>query len=289
MVDRKGLITTVAGTGVRGFSGEGLLAIEAEFDRPQLGFDAEGNLWVLNHHHPSLLKIDSNGVVKIIAGTGNEGATPEDGARAKDVDLCGVPFGPAIDGEGNIYISCEFGHVVLKIDTEGFIHRFAGTGEPGYAGDGGPASEAQFFSPVGMSIDNEGNLYIAELLNARIRKIDTDGIISTIAGNGTSGYSGDGGPAIEAEIASPLSVAVDGEGNVYFSSHSNKVVRKIDTAGIIHTVAGGGEPGFSVDGGPATSAWFKGAGLGIAVDNEGNLYIADDGAHRVWKVILGSQ
>ena len=286
-VDADGLITTVAGTGVPGFSGDGLPATEAEIDRPQLGFDAEGNLWVLNRHHQSLRKIDSDGIITTIAGTGTEGALPEDGSRASDADLCGVPFGPDFDTEGNVHISCEFAHVVFKIDAAGIISRVVGTGEPGFSGDGGSASEAQLFSPLGMAFDSEGNLYIADLLNARIRKVDTNGIITTVAGTGTPGYSGDGGPATEAELSSPFAVAVDPEGNVYFSSHTIKVVRKIDTEGIITTVAGGGEPGVLGDGGPATEVGFRGANLGIVIDAEGNLYIADDGAHRVRKVTFG--
>jgi sugar lactone lactonase YvrE len=284
MVNTQGIITTIAGTGIRGFTEDGLLLTEALFDRPQLSIDSEGSLWILNHHHPALYKVVPHGKIEIFAGTGNEGVLLDDGTSAKEADLCGVPFGPAIDSDGNIYISCELGHVVLKVDPLGFIYRFAGSSEPGFSGDGGPASKAQFFSPAGMTIDNEGNLYIADMLNARIRKIDSDGIISTIAGTGISGYSGDGGLALEAEISSPFSVAVDNEGNVFFSSLTNKVIRKIDTAGIINTVAGGGEPGFSFIGKPATKTSFKGAWLSIAIDPEGNLYITDDVANLVYKV-----
>lgn len=286
-VDREGLITTEAGTGMRGFSGDGIPAVEAKFDMPQLSFDNEGNLWVLNRFQPCLHKIDPSGIITRIAGTGAEGAIPEDGAWARDADLCGIPYGLAVDGDGNVYISCEFDHVVLKINSEGFIYRFAGTGEPGFSGDGSPASEAQLFSPLGMAFDSDGNLYIADGLNSRIRKIDANGIISTVAGIGIPGYSGDGGQATKAEISSPLYVAIDRDRNIYFSSHTNKVVRKIDTDGIILTVAGGGELGVLGDGGPATEASFKGADLGIAVDYEGNLYIADDGDHRVRKVTFG--
>jgi len=286
-VDREGLITTVAGTGIRGCSGDGIPAIEAEFDMPQLSFDYEGNLWVLNRFQPCLYKIDPSGIITIIAGTGTEDAIPIDGAWARNADLCGLPYGHAIDSDGNVYISCEFDHVVLKINSEGFIYRFAGTGEPGYYGDGGPASEAQFFSPLGMAFDTEGNLYIADGLNSRIRKIDVNGIISTVAGIGIPGYSGDGGPATEAEISSPLYVAIDRDGNIFFSSPMNKVIRKIDTDGIILTVAGGGGLGVLGDGGPATEASFRGAGLDIAVDNEGNLYIVDDLDYRVRKVTFG--
>lgn len=286
-VDKDGLITTVAGTGVKGFSGEGLAATEAEINRPHLAVDTTGNLWLLNLHHPSLRRISSDGIITTAAGTSIEGTLPEDGSRATDVDLCGLPYGPAFDPEGNVHISCEFEHVVFKIDSEGIISGVAGTGEPGFSGDGGPAIEAQLFSPLYMAFDSEGNLYIADGLNARIRKVDTDGIITTFAGTGTCGYSGDGGPATEAELC-PFAVAVDHEGNVYFSSNTNKVVRRIDPGGIITTVAGGGETRFLGDGGSATEAEFRGPNLGIAIDAEGNLYIADDGDGRVRKVTFGT-
>lgn len=285
-VDTDGLITTVAGTGVSGFSGEGLAATQAEIDHPHLGVDATGNLWLLNPYHPSLRRIGSDGIITTAAGTGIEGTLPEDGSRATDVDLCGLPYGPAFDPEGNVHISCEFEHVVFKIDSDCIISRVAGTGEPGFSGDGGPAIEAQLFSPLHMAFDSEGNLYIADGLNARIRKVDTDGIVTTVAGTGTCGYSGDGGPATEAELC-PFAVAVDQDANVYFSSYTNKVVRRIDPEGIITTVAGGGETGFLSDDGSATEAGFRGPNLGIAIDAEGNLYLPDDGDDRVRKVTFG--
>jgi sugar lactone lactonase YvrE len=242
---------------------------------------------VLNRDPPSLSRIDSNGILTTIAGMGKEGALAEHRSRASDADLCGLPFGPALDAEGSIYISCEFVHLVFKIDSEGTISRVAGTGEPGFSGDGGLATEAKLFSPMGMAFDADGNLFVADGLNARIRKVDSNGIITTIAGSGTPGYLGDGGPATAAQLSVPFAVAVGPEGSIYFSSHANQVVRKIDTEGIVTTVAGGGEPGVLGDGGPATEATFRGASLGIAIDAEGNLYIADEGAHRVRKVTFG--
>ena len=284
-VDADGLITTVAGTGVPGLSGEGLRATEAEIHHPHVGVDAAGNLWVLNVHHPSLYTIDSDGIITTLAVTGTEGTMPEEGSRAADTDLCGLPHGPAIDPAGSLFLSCEFEHVILKIDSEGIVTIAAGTGEAGFSGDGGPATQAQLFMPLHIAFDIQGNLYVADTANARIRKVDSEGIITTIAGTGVPGYSGDGGPATEAEV-NPFSIALDSVGNVFFSSATDRVVRMIDTDGIITTVAGGGVPGFLGDGGPATEAGFKGGNLGIAVDADGNLYIADDGDNRVHKVIL---
>jgi sugar lactone lactonase YvrE len=287
-IDTRGQITTIAGSGVRGFSGDGVPASIAEVNLPQLSFDGDGNLWVLNSFQPILRKIDQDGVITVIAGTGLESSELGDGDIAKEVDLCGVPHGPAIDKDGNAYISCELGHVILQIDTDGIVHRFAGTGEPGFSGDGGPAKDAQLFLPLGIDTDSDGNLYIADSANSRIRKIDPSGIISTVAGNGTSGFAGDGGLAVEAALSTPFSIAIDSDGAVYFASYSNRVIRKIDSNGLIHTVVGGGGVGSDIDGVSSTTTSFKGPSLGLAIDGNGNLFITDDVDNRVRRVTFHS-
>jgi sugar lactone lactonase YvrE len=198
--------------------------------------------------------------------------------------------GVAVDHEGNLYIADASDHRVRVVDTEtGIISTFAGNGSEGFGGDGGPAAEASLNSPGGLAIDTAGNVYIADTFNLRIRRVDaTTGMIETIAGTGTRGFAGDGGPATEATFDSPISVALDDEGNVFVGDFNNHRVRRIDPAGIVTTIAGNGQSGFSGDGGPATLASFAGnpskPALSIAVDLSGNLYVGDSANHRVRRV-----
>jgi sugar lactone lactonase YvrE len=170
------------------------------------------------------------------------------------------------------------------------MHTVTGQDLPGFSGDGGPATSAMIGPPRGLAVDSAGNLYIADWSNLRIRKVDTNGIITTVAGSGKStalAPLGDGGPATSAALGGPVGVAVDSAGNLYIadtglgpSFSGISWVRKVDTSGTITTVAGGGGFGFSGDGGPATSAFLSGPN-GLAVDGAGNLYIADSGNFRV--------
>lgn len=169
------------------------------------------------------------------------------------------------------------------MNTAGIITTVAGNGAAGFSGDGGPATAASLQSPVAVAVDNAGNLYIVDQTPLRIRKVDTSGIIRTIAGNGTPGFSGDGGAATNAQLFVPTGVAVDAAGNVYVADRTNRRIRKIDTAGVITTVAGSGRSGVGGDGGPATNAELS-FPFGVAVDGAGNLYIADMGTHRIRKV-----
>lgn len=186
----------------------------------------------------------------------------------------------AEDRNGNLYISDEFNHRIRRVDVAGNITTVAGTGISGYSGDGGPAKSAMLSFPIGMVMDTRGNLLIADNGTSRVRQIDRHGIITTIAGNGTAGYSGDGGPATAASLNQPWGLAVDDLGNLYISDRSNEVIRKVDRSGIIHTVAGNGTAGFSGDGGPATSASLN-LPTGLALDGAGNLYIADSSNYRI--------
>src|SRR5687767_5847678 len=153
----------------------------------------------------------------------------------------------------------------------------------GYSGDGGAASSAHLTNPIELCTDNAGNLYIADIGNHVVRKIDKNGIITTVAGNGTAGYSGDGGPATTARLDRPRAVAVDKVGNLYISDLAKAIVRKVNTAGIISTIAGNGTKGYTGDGGPATAAQLH-YPTGLAIDHSGNLYIAEDSSHVVRKV-----
>jgi uncharacterized repeat protein (TIGR02543 family) len=219
--------------------------------------------------------------ISTLAGTGISGFTG-DGGAALSATL-NQPEDVTVDSLGNIYIADTYNHVVRKVDASGNISTVAGTGVQGYSGDGLAATSAQLSYPEGVAVDGTGNIYIADLLNDAIRMVDTSGVISTIAGTGVAGYSGDGGAATSAQIQYPYRITLDTSGNIYFSSTANHVVRKIDTSGMISTIAGTGTSGYSGDEGVATAVMLKFPN-GIALDSDGNLYIADYTNKRIRKV-----
>ncbi|MEZ4732369.1 MAG: hypothetical protein R3E79_35090 [Caldilineaceae bacterium] len=190
------------------------------------------------------------GDISTVAGGGTSLA---DGIPATSTYLT-YPTDVVVDSSGNLYIADSFNYRIRKVDRSGAIFTVAGNGTRGAGGDGGPATDAQFNIPWGVTVDNSGNLYIADRYSSRIRKVDSSGTISTVAGNGTSGYSGDGGPAASAQLREPMGVTVDGSGNLYIADAINNRIRKVDSSGTISTVAGNGTSGYSGDGGPATSA-----------------------------------
>lgn len=221
-------------------------------------------------------------LVSTVAGNGLAGFSGDGGPALSarlDTATC-----IALDLAGNLYINVQKSNRVRKVDVSGVITTVAGNGSVGFGGDGGPATAASMAGNWGMAVDAFGNIYISDQGNHRIRKVSSTGIITTIAGTGTSGFSGDGGPATDAKMNAPLGIAVDPSGNVYFSDSYNFCVRKINTAGIITTVAGiPGSAGFSGDGGAATSAKLKYI-WGLALDAAGNLYMCDAPNDRVRKV-----
>ena len=277
-VDTSGTITTVAGTGELGFSGDGGPATEAQFHFPgAVALDGAGNVYISDYNDHRIRKVDAMGTITTIAGTGVRGFSG-DGGPATEAQL-NLPFGVAVDGTGNLYVADRVNHRVRKVDAMGTITTIAGTGDRGFSGDGGPATEAQINRPFGVAVDGAGNLYIVDDGNLRVRKVDTTGTITTVAGTGEYGFSGDGGPATEAQI-SPSGVAVDGADNLYIVDGSGSRIRKIDSTGTITTIAGTGERGFGGDGGPATEAQLSSSGY-VAVDRAGNLYISDTSNDRV--------
>ncbi len=213
-----------------------------------------------------------------MAGNGLTGYYGDNGpATAAALDSPGCV---AVDAAGNIYISDQLNNCIRKVNTSGIITTIAGTGTPGFNGDGIAATAAQLSSNWGLAVDASGNVYVADQTNNRIRKINTSGIVSTVAGSGVAGFYGDGGPATDAKLNNPIGIAVDGAGNIYIGDANNYRVRKVSTSGIISTIAGNGASGFSGDGGPATAAQLK-IIWGIATDAAGYVYICDAWNNRI--------
>ena len=280
-VDISGIITTVAGNGTSGYSGDGGPATEAQLASPtDVAVDASDNIYITDYYNHCIRKVDQNGIITTVAGNGTSGYSG-DGGPATEAQLW-YPSSTTVDASGSLYISDNANYRIRKVDQSGTITTVAGNGTYGYSGDGGPAIEARL-TPVSVVIDASGNLYIADSTKKRIRKVDTSGIITTVAGNGTSGYSGDGGPATEAQFSRPVSVTVDASGNLYIADYYNQRIRKVDTSGIINTVAGNGTPGYSGDGGPATEAQLS-LPASMAVGKSGDLYIADSKNYCIRKV-----
>ncbi len=279
-----GNISTVAGDGTNGDggdSGDGDLATAAQLSRPAgVALDGSGNLYIADYDNDRIRRVDAaTGYISTVAGGGTGG----DGGPATAAQLNG-PNSVALDGAGNLYIADAHNNRIRKVDAAtGYISTVAGDGTSGDDGDGGLAIEAQLAQPEGIALDGAGNLYIADSDNHRIRKVDADGYISTVAGTGGSGYSGDGGLAVDARLYFPSSVALDGSGNLYIADSGNSRIRKVDADGYISTVAGTGGHGYSGDGiWPSEAQLFSPAG--VALDGSGNLYIADSGNHRIRKV-----
>lgn len=282
--DAGGTLNTIAGNGVYSYSGDGGKATAAQIYAPQgVAADAAGNFYIADTGNNVVRKVAANGVISTIAGNGTAGSTG-DGGSATAAEL-NAPQGVAVDSSGNLYIADTANSRVRKVTPGGAISTYAGTGTPGYAGDGGLATSAQIYAPTSLAVDSAGNLYIADFGNNVVREVTSGGIISTLAGTGSQGYSGDGTPASHSRLNGPQSVAVDKTGNVYIADQMNSRVRMVTTStGIITTIAGTGVPGYSGDGGPATSAQLT--PTGIAVDSAGNVYVSD-GSARVRKLFPG--
>lgn len=286
-----GNISTIAGTGSAGFGGDGDTAAAAMLDHPEgIALDAANNIYVADSGNHRIRKVDaSTGNISTVAGTGKCGFGGNGGpARSA---LLNSPEGVALDAAGNLYLSDTGNHCIREVDVStGNILTVAGTGECGFGGDGGPAASAMLNEPNGIALDGTGDLYIADCGNTRVRKVDAStGNISTIAGIGTPSFAGDDGPAIAAMLNDPKGVALDDAGNLYIAdaghdkpyvSLGNHRIRKVDAStGVISTVAGVGLG----DGGPATSLPFV-SPTDVAVDDAGNLYVADQFNQRIRKV-----
>lgn len=285
----QGIITTVAGSYSSSNTADGGLAINTLI--PGVGgiaLDKAGNLYIWDEASSKVKKVNTSGIISTVAGNGTAGYAGDGGPAisAEIFSSSGSFPGLAVDAAGNLYISDGRNHVIRKVNTAGIITTIAGTpGSFGFQGDGGPATKAFLYYPAGIALDGAGNLYISDLDNNRVRKVDTNGIITTVAGNGNVVYSGDGVQATTTAVHSPGGIAVDAQGNLYISEGSDSRVRKVDANGIITTIAGQTKKtrGFSGDGGLATAATLAGP-VGLVVDQFGNLYIADNSNGRIRKV-----
>jgi trimeric autotransporter adhesin len=276
-----GIITTIAGSGFGGFSGDGGLATAAGLYFPSgIAADGAGNIYVADSDNQRVRKIAPNGIITTVAGTGVAGFSG-DGGPAVNAQLNG-PLAVAVSPAGDIYISDDNSRI-RQVDSGGTISTFAGDGIDGFSGDGGLALGAQVSLPSAMAFDSSGSLYFVDAFNSRVRVISPNGIINTIIGNGTVGYSGDGGSALAAQIVQPASVALGPDGSLYIPSPSNQAVRKVSTSGFVSTLAGTGISGFSGDSGPAALAALNQPNS-VAVDSHGNAFISDSQNFRIRRV-----
>jgi len=286
------IISTIAGNGYAGYSGDGASANSAELYNPEYcAIDDLGNLYISDVSNHVIRKVNTSGVIStyagyytvawIAAGYGGDGG-PATAARLN------MPHGLAVDHLGNLFIADQQNFRIRKVDPSGIITTYAGIGSSGLTGDGGPATAAKLQNIWGIALDDVGNLYITEISGQRIRKVSTSGIITTIAGNGAAGYTGDGGPATAATLMTPIDVATDHSGNIYIADELNNCIRKVNSAGIISTFAGNGMVGFTGDGGPATNAQMHWP-VGVTIDkstgpNAGYLYFSDEANQKIRQV-----
>ena len=295
-----GIITTL-NNGSRNFTcnnlGNGSSVSNASFNTPiALATDSKGNIYVSDHFTPSVRRIDTNGVITNFAGCGAcqpDSIACGEGGLATNAIYRGSS-GITCDRRGNVYITTSYENVVFKVDSNGIFSLFAGNGygagppygtlggSSPYGGDSGLAINASLADPTSIAVDIAGNVYIADSYNYRVRMVDTTGIITTVAGNGVSGYNGDSALATNAEI-SANSVLIDAVGNLYIGG--NNIVRKVDaTTKIITTVAGNGTSGYTGDNSYATHATLNGIIAGMAFDTFGNLYITDYNNNVIRKI-----
>ncbi len=281
-VSAQNVITTTAGNGTFDFSGDNGPALQASFRYPAaMAMDSAGNLFIVDQANNRIRKVAPNGSITTVAGNGTRGFSA-DGGPATAASL-GSPSGIAVDAAGNLYIADTESYRIRKVGADGIIRTAAGTGSIGFSGDSGPATDATLSTCSGLAVDAAGNLYIADQGNARIRKVSTAGIITTVAGNGGIGFSGDGGNAVAARLGmfavtldnqtQASGIAVDAAGNIYIAETFNNRIRKVNTDGKISTIAGTGAQENNGDGGPALAAALD-RPMGVAVDAAGNIYIA---------------
>lgn len=273
-IDTKGNITALIGNGTAGSGANQLNGPQA------VAVDAAGNVYIADTQNARIVKVTPGGSASTVAGNGSPGYGGDNGS-ATSAQIY-TPTSVAVDAKGNLYIADYQNHRIRMVTPGGTISTVAGTGNQGYAGDGGPATSALLNYPASVAVDSGGNLYIADWGNYVIRKVLPSGTIVTIAGNHTPGFSGDGGLALQAQMSNPTNLAVDSAWNVYFTDSSARI-REVFNSGFISTIAGNGTPGYSGDGGAATAAQLN-TPAGLALDAGGNIYVADSNNNAVRKL-----
>jgi gliding motility-associated-like protein len=280
-ISSTGIITILAGTGVVGYSGDGGPGTAATLNTPTwIGCDPAGNVYFTDQKGVYIRKVNTAGIISTVAGNPAAHFSGGDGGPLSAATFYGIT-GIVPDNAGNIYITDN--NTIRKVNSAGIINTIAGNGTAGFSGDGGPALAASLQDPAAVGFDAAGNVYIPDAYNQRIRKVNTAGIITTIAGTGAIGNTGDGGPAVNATLGGPWQVVVDAAGNIYVDDEGNYRIRKIDNTGTITDYAGNGNWGYAGDGGPATGAEFNFIN-GIAIDNSGNIYVSDCYNHVIRKI-----
>jgi len=281
------VISTIAGNGTQGYSGDDKVATLAQINKPTDVAISGGNVYIADTNNHRIRKIDTRGNISTVAGDGTKGFSGDSGAAT--VAQLNSPAGIAFDGAGNLYIVDTDNHRIRKVDAFGNIFTLVGNGNQGFSGDGSFAINAKLNEPMAVCFDSSGNLYIADSGNNVIRKLEkASGKISTVAGNNNAGFSGDGNAAFQARLNYPTGVAVDSVGNLYIADSANHRLRKVvnlnDTNpynDIIYTIAGDGTQGFNGDGNIPTQLNQP---YDVIVDSSGDLYFTDMSNHRIRKI-----
>jgi uncharacterized protein (TIGR03437 family) len=282
-VGPSGIMRTFAGTGLAGPGPDQTNAVKSTLCSPMsLAIGPAGNLFIADTYNQRIRMVDANGLISTAAGTGVAGRGAE-GLPAGQMNLR-TPRGICLDRAGTLYVVDTGNHRVLRVLPRGTTQTAAGNGSPGDAGDGGVAALAQLNLPSACALDTAGNLFVADTASHRIRKVTPSGRITTVAGTGIAGSDGDEGPATAARVHAPAGIAVEDDGNLFVADTENHRIRQVTPDGVIHTIAGRGSPGYSGDGGIATSAEID-SPTGLSLDGAGNLYFADSGNNRVRRLV----
>jgi len=284
-IEAGGTVSTIAGDGFHAGAVEGALATDSSLENPiDFDFLPDGRVIFVQYHDPRVLRIDPDGTLQLVAGNAEPGLRGNEGdggpaALAQFLQITGIAVAP----DGTIYVADDSAHRV-RVIRNGTIETLAGTGVPGYQGDGGPAAAASLNAPSALALDGAGNLYIADTYNCIVRRVAPDGTISTVAGAHHRGFSGDGSLATSAEIADPNGIAVAADGTLYIGDRLNHRVRKVAPDGTISTIAGTGVRGLAGDGGPALAAEL-GYVSRVQLDSDGGLLIADQTNSAIRKIL----